>query len=180
MKAIYFVLPFLLLAESCFSNELIVSYAPSASVKADKDEGDIDRNHYAILGLDSGLAKGIRWVPTSDLYYVDFSLLDSGRNLLHETGQEYMSLSAGLRFAQDYTIDEDLHAYLGCTAGIGAAKFSVERSKTRSMAEASFKGGLVFSDRFTVGPEVKFQFVGRPGETAARVIFFNINAGIRF
>ncbi|MBB3059579.1 hypothetical protein [Microbulbifer rhizosphaerae] len=180
MKVIYLIPLILFIADISSANELVVSYAPSATVKADIDESEMNGSPYSRLSLDSGTAKGVRWVPHSKLYYVDFTLLESERDVQGENNNNYKSVSAGVRFIREFTIDEDLNAYLGCTTGVGAAEFSIDRSKIRSMAEASFKGGLVFRDTFTVGPEVKFQFVGSPGETVARVLLFNLNAGFRF
>ncbi|MCK7599091.1 hypothetical protein M0G74_17590 [Microbulbifer sp. CAU 1566] len=180
MKVSYLLPLIIFVANNCFANELIISYAPSAKVKADTDEYEINENPYSNLTFDSDAAKGIRWVPFSKPYYIDFTLLDPSKGAQFERTHDYKSLSAGVRFIQEYIIDEDLNLYLGCSTGIGAVEFGNERNNVRSMAEASFKGGLIFGDTFTLGPEVKFQFVGSPGETVARVLLFNLNAGIRF
>ncbi|WP_299597576.1 hypothetical protein [uncultured Microbulbifer sp.] len=180
MKAIHLLPLILFAAVTCSANELIISYAPSATVKADADEYEVNGNRYSKLSLDSNAAKGLRWVPFSKPYYVDITLLDPDGSSQIESVHDYKSISAGVSFVQEYTIDDDLNAYLGCTAGVGAAEFGIEKNKIRSMAEASFKGGLIFRNNITLGPEVKFQFVGSPGETVARVLLFNLNAGIRF
>lgn len=180
MKAIYLLPVILLLANISSANELIVSYAPSATVKGDTDESELNVNPYSRLNLNSGAANGVRWVPSSELFYVDFTLIDSGNDVQGDHYHDYKSLSAGLRFIKEGSINETLKSYLGCNAGVGVTEFDVEEGKIRSMAEASFKGGLVFKDTFIIGPEVKFQFIGSPGETVARVLAFNLNAGIRF
>ncbi|MCQ3830833.1 hypothetical protein HXX02_15450 [Microbulbifer elongatus] len=180
MKKIYLTILVFLVSDTCFANELVFSYGPSATIKADADESEFNGKSYAYLNLDAGGAKGVRWVSPSKLYYLDLTLLDPKNDIHGEYGSDYKSLSAGIRLFRDYSIGESLGVYLGCSTGIGAADFGVEENKVRSMAEASFKGGLVFNDKFTVGPEVKFQFVGSPGETVARVFLFNLNAGIRF
>ncbi|MCX2802491.1 hypothetical protein OQJ59_01560 [Microbulbifer thermotolerans] len=180
MKVIYLIPLILFIAEIASANELVISYAPSATVKDYIYESDKNGSSYSRLSLDSGTGKGVRWIPRSKLYYIDFSVLESESGGQGENHRSYKSVSAGARFIQDFIINEDVNAYLGCTTGVGAAEFSTERNKIRPFAEASFKGGVVFKDTFTVGPEVKFQFVGTPGETAARVLLFNVNAGLRF
>lgn len=180
MKAVHFLPLTLLLANISSADELIMSYAPSATIKSDIDESELKSNSYSRLNLNPGTAKGIRWVPSSELFYVDFTFIDSDNDARGDHDHDYKSLSAGPRFIQEGSINESLKAYFGCTVGIGATEFGVESGTIRSMAEASFKGGLVFKDTFIIGPEVKFQFIGSPGETVAHVLSFNLNAGIRF
>ncbi|MBU2886794.1 hypothetical protein KO507_13560 [Gilvimarinus agarilyticus] len=180
MKKIYLSLLVFLVSGACFANELVISYGPSATIEADTDDSEVNGEPYSYLNLDSGRVTGVRWINRSKSYYIDLTLLDPKKDIPGEYGSGYKSLSAGIRLFQDYVIGENLSAYLGCSTGVGATEFGIEANKVRSMAEASFKGGLIFNDKFTVGPEVKFQFVGRPGETVARVFLFNLNAGIRF
>lgn len=156
------------------------SFAPVAWVNGDIDENEVASDRYNRFDLDPGRAISFRWTSIDIPFYIDYSRIDteSEQNVVER--RKFQSLSLGSSLYEEKYVDGTIDYYYGISAGIGVARFDIDRVEYKATAEIGVEGGAILARNISIGLGFKYLEAGYPSETIARAFFPNINLAFRF
>lgn len=175
------VICLLLITNAACAGGLSVSYAPAATVKGNVDKEAFSPDNYHEYDLDPGTAisLGIHFGDDNQ-WYTEYTRVDTEHPDGSISKREYSSLVFGLRSDLKRPTNDFYTVYMGVGAGAGVARFNLNNEKYRALAEIKIDMGLLIGQSVTVGPGLKFQVIGDPGELMATTTIFYIETGVRF